>query len=286
MTISFVAIDVETANSDVSSICQIGMAVFENGKLIKEWSSLIDPEDYFSGMNIRIHGIDEEAVKGQPKLFEVSDIIHKFTENLIIVSHSHFDRISIKKAFARYKITPLSAQWLDSARVARRAWPELSSKVGYGLFNLCKNFGYKFAHHDALEDAKAAGYILNKAISESNEDLIFWLHRVEKPIDLSPKPGIKKDGNPEGNLYGEVLVFTGSLMIPRREAADLAAIAGCSVVDNITKKITILVVGDQDIKKLSGHQKSSKHRKVEAMIEEGYSIRIIGETDFLDLIGK
>lgn len=43
----FVAIDVETANADMGSICQIGLARFVDGDLAEEWVTLVDPEDYF-----------------------------------------------------------------------------------------------------------------------------------------------------------------------------------------------------------------------------------------------
>jgi hypothetical protein len=82
-------------------------------------------------------------------------------------------------------------------------------------------------------------------------------------------PAEKREGNPEAALLGEVLVFTGALEIPRHEAADLAAAIGCEVAPGVTKKTTILVVGDQDIKKLSGHGKSSKHRKAEDLVAKG-----------------
>lgn len=52
----FIAIDVETANADMASICQIGIAKYKDGELVDEWSSLIDPEDYFDFINIDIHG--------------------------------------------------------------------------------------------------------------------------------------------------------------------------------------------------------------------------------------
>ena len=59
---SFVAIDVETANADMASICQIGVARYVEGELVEEWSSLVDPEDYFDPFNIEIHGITERNV--------------------------------------------------------------------------------------------------------------------------------------------------------------------------------------------------------------------------------
>jgi DNA polymerase-3 subunit epsilon len=63
----------------------------------------------------------------------------------------------------------------------------------------------------------------------------------------------------------------------------LAAKIGCRVEDGVNKQTSLLVVGDQDIKKLAGHEKSSKHRKAEALILAGQSIRILRETDFKEL---
>ena len=64
----------------------------------------------------------------------------------------------------------------------------------------------------------------------------------------------------------------------------MAAKIGCQVESGVTKKTTILVVGNQDIKKLAGHEKSSKHRKAEGLILNGQPIRILGESDFKELI--
>jgi DNA polymerase-3 subunit epsilon len=79
-------------------------------------------------------------------------------------------------------------------------------------------------------------------------------------------------------------VFTGALETPRREAANMAARVGCRVDAGVTKHTTILVVGDQDVKKLTGHEKSSKHRKAEVLISSGQPIRILRETDFKQLV--
>jgi DNA polymerase-3 subunit epsilon len=80
------------------------------------------------------------------------------------------------------------------------------------------------------------------------------------------------------------LVFTGALNIPRAEAAALAAGTGCTVAEGVTKHTTILVVGNQDARKLAGHEKSSKHRKAEDLIRKGAAIRILTERDFEKLV--
>ncbi len=70
--------DVETANPDVTSICQIGLIEYKNGVSIREWSSYIDPKDYFCELNISIHGIQESTVLGSPTFNEVSSKIYDF----------------------------------------------------------------------------------------------------------------------------------------------------------------------------------------------------------------
>ena len=41
--VDFVAIDVETANPNLASICQVGIAGFRDGVLAFEWKSYVDP---------------------------------------------------------------------------------------------------------------------------------------------------------------------------------------------------------------------------------------------------
>ena len=283
---NFVAIDVETANPDMSSICQIGLAKFVDGNLAEEWSTLVDPEDYFDEVNVSIHGIESRMVKGQPKLPQIADRLRTTLENTIAVCHTHFDRIALARAHIKYQLRPISTSWLDSARVVRRTWKDLAWK-GYGLANVCERIGYDFKHHDALEDAKAAGYVLLAALRESQQDLEAWSRRVNQPINpeqSSSGAAIQRDGNPEGDLYGEVVVFTGALELPRTEAANFAASVGCQVASGVTRKTTILVVGDQDVARLAGHEKSSKHRKAEQLVADGHRLRIIRETDFKALV--
>ena len=276
----FVAIDVETANADMASICQIGIAKYSEGQLIAEWSSLINPEDYFDFINMDIHGITEKDVLGSPTFPEVFNTISNLLSNTICVSHTHFDRVSISRATSKYDIEGLDTVWLDSARVARRAWKEFAQK-GYGLANVCKKIGYEFKHHDALEDAKAAGQVLLAAIETTGISLESWIARVNKPID--PR-SIKREGNSEGELYGEVIVITGTFEIPQSELADLAADAGCTVGQGVTKKTSLLVVGDIDVSKLRGKDKTSKHVKAEQLILKGQNLRIIKESDFKELV--
>jgi DNA polymerase-3 subunit epsilon len=282
----FVVVDVETANADLSSICQVGIASFCHGELADSWVSLVNPQDYFSAVNVSIHGIDNYQVKDAPTWGKVYQHVASRLQGSIVVSHTPFDRLALKQACGRSNSLECECTWLDSARVVRRAWPQFS-KSGYGLSNVAAHFGIEYRAHDALEDARCAGLLLLRAIAATGLSPEQWLIRVMQPIDprcQAHREIHKRDGNPDGELFGEILVFTGSLSLPRCEAADAAAAAGCRVDDGVTKNTTMLVVGDQDLRMLAGHDKSSKHMKAEQLIGKGQQIRIIGESDFMRIV--
>lgn len=279
----FVAIDFETANADLASICQVGVVTFENGDVVESWGSLVNPQDYFDWINIDIHGIDEAAVRDAPTFQQIYGEILRRLKHNVVVSHTSFDRTALSQAIAKHGLAGIPCQWLDSARVVRRAWGQWSRK-GYGLTNVCGELGISYIAHDAIEDARAAGEVLLRAIGASGIGLNVWMTRVHQPINPSSTEPIAMDGNPDGVLAGEEIVFTGALTLPRREAAALAAKAGCDVVPGVRKTTTLLVVGDQDIQRLAGHEKSIKHRKAEDLIAKGQTLRILRESDFLGLV--
>ena len=128
----FVALDVETANADCSSICQIGIARFEDGFLAEEWSSLVNPEDYFDSFNVSIHGITEDMVEGSPVFPDLVEEIRGRLEGRTTLSHTPFDRVALSQACSKYGLEGFECTWLDSARVARRAWAQFARR-GYGL---------------------------------------------------------------------------------------------------------------------------------------------------------
>ncbi len=277
---NFIAIDVETSNSKLSSICQIGLAFFENGKLINSWESLINPEEDFDYINTSIHGITYSDVKESPKFYEIYDELINLMNNNIIVTYMPFDKVAIKKAVAKNNLIDIDCIWIDSAKVVRRTWKDLSSK-GYGLLNVANRLNIDFNHHNALEDAKTCGKILVIALDELSMNLTEIQERIKQPIDNSK---ISLKGNIQGSLHGEVIVFTGSLGISRKEAIAMATKIGCDVSNSVTKKVSILVIGEQDISKLLGYDKSSKQRKAEDLIQKGQNIKIIGESDFEKLV--
>lgn len=293
---NFVAVDVETANSDFSSICQIGLAVVRSGKITEVQTQLVDPEDFFDPRNIEVHGIDETAVRGSPRF---RDVYEKIAEHFrgVVVSHTVFDRTAISRACGSCGTRLRYGRWLDSAQVARRAWPEKYAQRGYNLGNVASDLGISFRHHDAGEDARVAAEVVLRACADTGLDIDGLLRRVTRPAHGKPKTGRRKpsaddsqpvarqgDGRETG--FGEIVVFTGALSIPRREAAGLATLAGCGVEETVTARTTILVVGNRSVSHPGNRSKSLKHQRAEELIKRGQPIRIVEESDFLRLVSE
>lgn len=277
----FIALDVETANSDRSSICQIGLACVRPDGTMETFCTYIDPRVRFSAANISVHGIKPEDVMGAPLFTDVLVKLQPLLARHPIIQHSSFDRGAINAACDVEGLEHPSWRWFDSVTIARRAWPDLRGNGGHGLSNLKQVLGLDFVHHDAGEDARAAAEVVLRAEETLGKP---FPEIVSPPKPKSYQPPVTMEGSASGPLFGAIAVFTGSLTCSREEAAELAARAGMTVKAGVTKKTTHLIVGDQDLTLLAGHDKSSKHRKAEELQSKGQQIVIISETEFRTMV--
>jgi len=93
------------------------------------------------------------------------------------------------------------------------------------------------------------------------------------------------DGNPDGPLYGETAVFTGEFSVVKSELEELAADVGCDVHRGLpTKATTLVIVGDVNLRKTKGEEKTTKRRKAEELVVQGQDIRFLQESDFRALV--
>ena len=183
--LTFNAIDVETANADPASICQIGVVCIVSGEIVESHSILVNPEVRFNPSNIRLHGLNEDSVKDSQTLPQILAKLSLLIEGMVLVSHTPFDRVALERAMSRYEIDAIRATWLDSAAIARTAWPERYRLTGWSLANIAGDLGIVFRHHDAVEDAKAAGKIVVRACRHAGIDIDGWMARSRNPSNNS-----------------------------------------------------------------------------------------------------
>lgn len=152
----FIAIDVETANNEPSSICAIGAVKVRDGLVVDSRYSLVHPEpDYYYWRCVQVHGITAEDTYDAPPFDHVWLDWLDWFEGLPLVAHNApFDSSCIRAACRVYGLEP-PERWSCTLAAARRKIPRhvLQSK---SLDSLCDFFAIPLHnHHNALDDATA-----------------------------------------------------------------------------------------------------------------------------------
>ena len=167
----------------------------------------------------------------------------------------------------------IETTWLDSVRVAKRAWPELPS---HRLNVLARFLGVRHRHHDALSDARAAGIVIVRAIEHTGIDLAGWLAQPRSRSGQSPKAAS------DGPLKDERTAILGSSRNSAL-AASLTA-AGARIVATVGTTTTKLVISnDQPFGRyVTAHV---DYRKADQLRRGGRVLEIVSEDESRSRVG-
>lgn len=165
---NFIAIDVETANNQPSSICAIGAVKVVDGVIADRFYQLVKPEPewYIRHFSEEIHGIFPEDTRDAPTFDRVwMSMLEHFGiacnwDNAVFVAHNKaFDERCLRAAFKVYGMTWPDNPFGCTLQKARRTIPR--QLVGsYSLPYVCEFMGIPFYnHHNALADAEACAKI-------------------------------------------------------------------------------------------------------------------------------
>lgn len=159
---NFVAVDVETANNEPSSICAIGAVKVIDGVITERFYELVkpEPEYYFRYFTQQIHGIDRQMTENSPTFDVVWRRLHRIIGRSPLVAHNKaFDERCIRAAFKVYCMDYPEYPFLCTVQKARRT---ISRQIcgSFSLPSLCDFLGIPFSnHHNALADAEACAKI-------------------------------------------------------------------------------------------------------------------------------
>ena len=309
--ISFVAIDLETATSARSSICQIGITEVINGELQTPKSWLVQPEgNVYDSMNIFIHGITPEDTKNSPSFPEVWKDVLPYLQGKIVVAHNtSFDMYALRDAFDKYGIDYPTFDYFCTLRIARYI---VKGCYSYSLDIVLNYLGIEFEHHHRADsDSMGCAKLLLKCLETDNstlEDLegnyhfhrgqfapnVFIAHLQNKKQysgqhqykniikDLEEHPELIDEGN---YFYGKTICFTGKTQYAvRRVLLQMVKNIGGIPTDSVTSETDVLVVGQQDYRIVGADGMSSKQNKARKLLEKGQLIEILSESEFISRI--
>jgi len=155
----FVALDTETTglNCDRDEIIEIGGVKFVDGNITDKFSQLISIDRELPEDVVRLTGITNKALKGKPKISEVSDELKAFIQDLPVVGH----KVSFDLDFLGKKIS-IPNPSIDTLELANILFPFVRN---HSLVTLAEYLGITVdVAHRAYEDAKNAGLVLLKTL--------------------------------------------------------------------------------------------------------------------------
>ncbi|MFW7380976.1 MAG: PolC-type DNA polymerase III [Oligoflexus sp.] len=169
-----VIFDFETTGLDTrrDQIIEIGALLTENGKIVDEFSSLVNPGQSLTDTIVKITGITDEMLADKPCIEQVLPDFLKFMEGSILVAHNaEFDMAFLRAAAERLGYQ-LDWPCFCTLKLARQLLPDLESK---NLDTLAKHFGLSFeARHRSIGDCKVTSAVLQSMLQADQSQLTIW----------------------------------------------------------------------------------------------------------------
>ena len=168
----FAVIDIETTggNARFEKITEIAVFIHDGEKVVKEYSTLINPEKNIPPFISRLTGISDDMVADAPKFYEVAKDIVELTDGKTIVAHNaQFDYSFIREEFRSLGFS-FNRSTLCTVKLARKLIPGHRS---YSLGNICTQLGISNdARHRATGDALATVKLFDLLLSKDRQGII------------------------------------------------------------------------------------------------------------------
>ncbi len=182
---NFLVVDVETngSNPQKDRIIDIGCTIINNGQVISEFTSLINPHQFIPKYIEKMTGITNELAFSAPGCEAVfkhfANLING--ENTIFVAHNaSFDWSFINATYQRLDWQIPKIPRLCTLKLARRLFPNSIKK---GLDNLAKIFKvYIHNRHRALGDSNATAQILIELLDKAEFE--HEIHTIDELIQF------------------------------------------------------------------------------------------------------
>lgn len=155
----FAAIDFETANEQLSSVCSLGIVVVRDGAIANRFYSLIQPEpNYYCYGNSQIHELTADDTDNAKVFSKVWKEVGPLIEGLPLVAHNKgFDESCLKAVFKTYQMDYPDYIFYCTLAASRR---QLKHLPNHQLHTVAEDCGYLLTnHHNALADAEVCAEI-------------------------------------------------------------------------------------------------------------------------------
>jgi DNA polymerase-3 subunit epsilon len=165
-------IDVETTggSAQYERIIDIAIIRVENGKEVRRFQSLIDPDKSIPQMIQRMTGITQAMTDKAPSFYDVAEEVQEMLEGCVFVAHNvRFDYSFVKEEFRRIGY-PFSAKQLCTVKLSRKMFP---AQHRHNLDTLMEVHGIKCENrHRAMDDTQAIFEFYNLCVDRFGVEMV------------------------------------------------------------------------------------------------------------------
>lgn len=185
-------VDVETTGTSFTRdrIIEIALIQVENGRVVNQFSSLVNPQRHVPESIFEMTGISKTELEFAPTFREVIQDVGELLADSIFVAHNAaFDYGFVKNEF-RLLEKEYSAKCLCTVKLSRALFPRFKR---HNLDSIIERFDISCeSRHRALDDAKVMVEFLNKVVDQFPTDVLDavfsrLLKRPTIPVGISEK---------------------------------------------------------------------------------------------------
>jgi DNA polymerase-3 subunit epsilon len=184
-----VFVDIETTGGSYrnSRVLEVAAIRFENGEVVKEFSTLLNPQTHIPSSITSLTGISAHHIVDAPGFEDIADELLEIMDGAVFVAHNvRFDYSFLKQEFALIGTT-FSPRLLCTVRLSRYLY---GYEKGHSLEKIIARHSIPVLdRHRALEDARAILYFSQLAYDQHgpesfNEALMHQLKSQSLPPHL------------------------------------------------------------------------------------------------------
>lgn len=174
----FVTVDIEIADRVLPSICSIGIITWENGQIIDDFFSLVNPdcevEEFFKDR----HGLTDIELQNAPTLPELwIDIYDRLDHKTVFFYNANQALRTIIERAAIEQLNLPHMNYGSVKSICKRTWKGLEN---YSLPAITEKFNITNIHNNAHEDSISIGKLIYMAAEHLE---------LTNPYDLFKKIG-------------------------------------------------------------------------------------------------
>jgi len=167
-----VFLDLETtgATANHDRITEVGLVEVDNGKFIREWSTLVNPGISIPPMIQALTGISNDMVRDAPRFEEIARELYLALDGRVLIAHNaRFDYGFLKNEFKSLGKT-FTAPVLCTVKLSRKLFPQ---HARHNLDTLMDRHGIACdARHRALGDARVLWQLTQQWRNDPGEEAV------------------------------------------------------------------------------------------------------------------